>query len=128
MIFSMACALHEETVAASSSMPPGKQSMGRSISPSTSTSASILDVGSAGTVAMGVGAGVDVGAVWSTVVVGMGIGVAVGVGVATTVGVEAGPESLPQATSAADARTIAITRQSPFFTSDPFETIDPSFV
>ena len=127
-ICSMACALHEETVAASSSTPPSKQSMGRSTSPS------ILDVGSAGAVAVGAGAGGGVG-VGTTVGVevgtavgagvDVGVGTAVGTGVGTTVGVSligccVVAESLPQAISAADARTIAITRQNPFFTSGPF--------
>ena len=77
----MACALHEETVAASSSMPPGKQSAGRSISPS------ILDMGSIGAVAVGAGVGVGVG-----VGVGIGVGVAVDIGVGMAVGVGVGVE------------------------------------
>ena len=84
---------------------------------------------------MGVGVAVDIGVgiavgVRAGVGVGVGVGEAVGVGVGTTVGVEVGSavgagsvgvESLPQATSTADARTIAITRQSTFVTSDPFD-------
>ena len=127
----MACALHEETVAASSSMPPGKQSAGRSISPS------ILDMGSIGAVAVGAGVGVGVGIGVGVAVdigvgmaVGVGVGVAVGIGVGMTVGMEVGSAvgagsvgvgSLPQATSTADARAIAITRQSTFFTLDPVD-------
>ena len=78
-------------------------------------------------VGIGVGVAVDIGV---GMAVGVGVGVAVGIGVGMTVGVEVGSavgagsvgvESLPQATSTADARAIAITRQSTFFTLDSFD-------
>ena len=110
-------------------MPPGKQSGGRSISPSISTSRSILDVVSGGVVAVGVGARVGVGvAVGVGTTVGVEVGSAVGAGSVTVGGCCVIAESLLQPTRAAAIRTIAITRQNSFFTSDPFETIDPSHV
>ena len=96
-------------------------------------------MGSIGAVAVGAGVGVGVGVgigvgvavdIGVGMAVGVGVGVAVGIGVGMTVGVEVGSavgagsvglESLPQATSTADARAIAITRQSTFFTLDPFD-------
>ena len=98
---------------------------------------------SVGAVAVGVGAGVDVGTVVGVgagvgVGTGVDVGTVVGVGVGVTVGVEVGSavgagsvavgavEPLPQAASAADARTIATTKQSPFLTSGPFRSNDPS--
>ena len=94
-------------------------------------------MGSIGAVAVGAGVGVGVGIGVGVAVdigvgmaVGVGVGVAVGIGVGMTVGVEVGSavgagsvgvESLPQATSTADARAIAITRQSTFFTLDSFD-------
>ena len=85
-------------------------------------------MGSIGAVAVGAGVGVGVGIGVGVAVdigvgmaVGVGVGVAVGIGVGMTVGMEVGSAvgagsvgvgSLPQATSTADARAIAITRQS----------------
>ena len=78
-------------------------------------------------VGIGVGVAVDIGV---GMAVGVGVGVAVGIGVGMTVGMEVGSAvgagsvgvgSLPQATSTADARAIAITRQSTFFTLDPVD-------
>ena len=89
-------------------------------------------VGAAVGAAVGVGVGIGVGVavdIGVGMAVGVGVGVAVGIGVGMKVGVEVGSavgagsvgvESLPQATSTADARAIAITRQSTFFTLDPF--------
>ena len=104
----MAWVLHAMTVAASSNVPPTVQSSAMVMPPETVTPGSMLVVGSVG-----------VTAVPDEAVAGAGS--TAGAGSVTTDGCAVVSESSPQATEAANARTMTTARKNRFFTSASFD-------